>query len=365
MNDAASNSRPTEHHIGLVSFALLAASIAACGDLDETDTDPPSVNALASWDSFHLVAVRTYHKNPVLLDLESGRQTGTLDSDQYYEDIAAIGDGEFICLHNQSIDFFRSDGTRDESRSIGGTLFDSMTISADGSTLAYVKALDPTSDAIGIVDLPSGHLRFTPDVSFNLGSSLSLSRDGNLVAFAQGDVAVATTRAPGTISTCVLEHDPLRAGGPVATAFSPVDDKLAVTKVDGGLNVFDLGQYPDCRLLWNVPSADDIPTRMEHIKYSPDGSVVAISVERVEPSQAPDVLINTGAIRLVDAATGTMFKELPIFRWEMTSDPRSGGPRFSDLEWSEAGDRLTISTSNGPVQQWDVVTGILLWSTRL
>lgn len=365
MNNNSSFKARATGHAGLVVTLALLAGVPACGDLDETDADPPSVDALASWDSSHLVAVRTYHKDPVIVDLETGKQTRTLSSDTYYSDIAVIGNGEFVCLQNQSIDFFRSDGTRDPNRSIPGALFSHMTVSADRSTLAYGIESDPTTNTIGIVDLPSGvQSSLSPDVSFNLGTSLSISRDGKLVAFANGDVGVAATHSPAT-SMCALALDPRHPGGSLATAFSPVDDRLAVTMVDGDVNIFDLGNFPDCTLVSSYLSPEDDPSTIQHIAFSPDGSVLAISVEQSVPSQTAGVVVMTGAIRLVDPAAGTALAEWPVYRWGMTPDGPNDGPLITDLQWSDAGDRIAVSTSNGPIKQWDVASGTLLWSASL
>jgi WD40 repeat protein len=57
---------------------------------------------------------------------------------------------------------------------------------------------------------------------------------------------------------------------------------------------------------------------------------------------------------------------LPIYAWEMASSTvATGGALITDLQWSDAGDRLAVSTSDGPVQQWDVASGVLLWSASL
>ena len=369
-NTSSSNRRTTRHTIDLggclaVTLALLAG-LPACGDLDETDADPPSVTALAAWDSSHLVALRTYYKEPVLVDVQSGKQTGTLSADKWYQDIAVIGNGEFVGLQNQAIDFYKSDGTLDAGRSITASQFTAMAMSADRSTLAYATAVDPTHNNIGILDLPNGAARSpAPDVSFNLASSLSLSRDGNLVAFAEGDVEVAATHAPGTTSTCVLAYDQRHPGGPLATAFSPVADKLAVSKLDGGVNIFDLSQFPACTLVWSFVSPEDNAPSIEHVAYSPDGTVLGVSVEQTTASATGVPVARTGAIRLLDAGTGAVVKELPVYQWQMTADGSDYGPLITDLQWSETGDRLSVSTSDGPVEQWDVATGTLLWSAKL
>ena len=366
MNNDSSFKRHATCRAGLAVTLALLAGVPACGDLDETDSDPPSVDALALWDSSHLVAVRTYHKDPVIVDLQTGKQTRTLSSDTYYSDIAVIGNGEFVCLQNQSIDFFRSDGTRDADRSIPGALFSHMTVSADRSTLAYGIESDPTTNTIGIVDLPGGGQSFlSPDVAFNLGTSLSISRDGKLVAFANGDVGVAATHAPAATSMCALALDPRHPGSALATAFSPVDDKLAASMVDGDVNVFDLAHFPDCTLVSSYLSPEDDPSTIQHMAFSPDGSVLAISVEQSVPSPTAGVFVMTGAIRLVDPAAGTALAEWPVYRWEMTPDGANAGPLVTDLQWSDAGDRIAVSTSNGPIQQWDVASSALLWSASL
>jgi WD40 repeat protein len=358
-NNSSVTGHTTHRRACLAVTLALLPGLPACGDLDETDADPPSVNALALWDSSHVVAVRTYYKNPVIVDLQTGKQTATLSSEKYYEDIATIGNGQFICLQNQSLDFFRSDGSLDQNRSIPSAQFTGMAVSADRSTLAYALALDPTQNSIAVVDLPSGETRSpTLGVSFNLTSSLSVSRDGKLVAFAQGDVEVVATRAPQTTGTCVLDYDPRHPGGPLATAFSPAGDKLAVSKDDGGVDIFDVGQFPDCTLVSSTFSPEEQPPKIWHVSYSPDGSILAVSVEHADSQTG----VMTGAVRLLDGGTGAVLKELSVYQWEMRTDPPVYGPAISDLQWSEAGDQLSVSTSNGPIQQWDVATGTLLWT---
>jgi len=377
MNNTSRNGQTARHHAGVAATFALLAAIPACGNLDETDSDPPSVRALALWDSSQLVAVRTYHKEPILVDLQTGRTTGKLISGKYYNDVEPLGDGGFIGLHNQSIDFVLSDGQIDESRSIPGDLLTSMRISTDRSTLAYAKAVDPTTNSIAIVDLPSGNERFSPPgVTFSLPDSLSLSRDGTLVAFAQGDVTVARTHAPDptapdvpAATTCALAYFPPQSGGPVATAFSPVRDQLAVSTAGGGLNIFDLSSYPDCHLLRNIPASSPFlgpfVLQISHMQFSPTDPVLAMSVEGASASQTGVVTTMAGVIRVIETVSGGTLIELPVYRWEMASDPRSSGPLITDLQWSPAGDRITVSTTQGPVQQWDVATGTLLWSARL
>ena len=145
-------------------------------------------------------------------------------------------------------------------------------------------------------------------MSFNLTPSLSVSRDGALVAFAQGDVGVARTQAPdaaGTVpasTTCMLEGS---FAGALATAFSPVEDTLAVSKDDGSLNIFDLGHYPECRLLTSVPAPfPDGATKSWHVQYSPDGQLLAVSAETSTAPSAGGDLTMTGVIRILDAADG-------------------------------------------------------------
>jgi WD40 repeat protein len=163
----------------------------------------------------------------------------------------------------------------------------------------------------------------------------------------------------------VLEYDQRHPGGPLATAFSPVEDKLAVSKVDGGLNIFDLSQFPACTLLSSIVSPEDPAPTISHVAFSPDGTVVAFSVEQTTASATGVPVARTGAIRLVDVATAAVLKELPVYQWQATADASNYGPLVTDLQWSETGDRLAVSTSNGPVQQWDVATATLLWSASL
>jgi WD40 repeat protein len=357
------NSSYKNHGTCLPLILALLAALPACGDLDETDANPPSVGALALWDSSHLLALRTYYKDPVLVDVQSGKQTGTLSVDKWYSDIAVIGNGELIGLHNQSIDFYKADGTLDTARSITATQFISMAMSVDRSTLAYAVALDPTNSKLGILDLPSGVARSpVPDVTFNYG--LSIARDGKLVAIPQGDVEVVMTHAPWTTSTCVLDLDPRRPGAAFVIAFSPVDDKLAVGKLDGGVNIFDLSHFPDCTLVSSYVSPEDTRPDINHVQYSPDGTVVAIAVEQTAASATGVPIARTGAIRLLAAATGDLVKELPVYQWQKTSDS-DYGPQIEDLQWSETGDRLAVATGDGPLQQWDVATGTLLWSAGI
>ena len=57
--------------------------------------------------------------------------------------------------------------------------------------------------------------------------------------------------------------------------------------------------------------------------------------------------------------------ELSVYQWEMTSPPPAIAPLITDLQWSPAGDRLVVSTSDGPLQQWDVASGTIVWSLKL
>jgi WD40 repeat protein len=191
------------------------------------------------------------------------------------------------------------------------------------------------------------------------------------MAFGQGGVTIAPTHAPApgipAVSTCVLAYSDSYHGGPLATAFSPVEDTLAVGKDDGGVNIFDVSHYPDCRRLQNIGSPDGNAARIGHLQFSPDGSVLAISVETAEPQITTAIM--RGVLRLLDVKTGVTQRELPIYQWEMNVvEPvpaRGPMPNITDLQWSEAGDRISVSTSDGPVQHWNVITGTLLWSARL
>ncbi|HVY38978.1 MAG TPA: WD40 repeat domain-containing protein [Polyangia bacterium] len=363
-NDSSLNGRTAAQRTCLaVTLALLAAT-PACGDLDETDADPPSVNALAALDSSHLVAARTYYTDPVVLDAQSGAQIAKVTSTKVYYDVESIGDGELVGMTNQSIDFFGANGKVDETRSILETLITAMAVSADRSTLAWAVVAGSGESNLRLADLSTGTQRApAPDVSFGMG--LSLSRDGNLAAVGQGDAGVVMTHAPWTRTTCALDLDPRHPGAALATAFSPVADRLAVSMVGGGVNIFDLSEFPDCARVSSYVAPDDDTADLDHLAYSPDGTVLAISVEKTTASAMGVPVAATGVIRLLDAATASLLKELPVYQWQRTADPSNDSPAISDLQWSQTGDRLAVSTVEGPVQQWDVASGTRLWSVNL
>jgi WD40 repeat protein len=363
-NNSSFNGRNAAGHAALAVTLALLAGLPACGDLDENDADPPSVNALAALDASHLVAVRSNYRDPVILDAQTGARTGMLTVAKYYDDVAAIGNGELVYLQNQSIDFYRADGTMDATRSIVEPQITSMAVSADHSTLAWAVAMSVSENTVRIADLSTGVQRDpAPDVTFNMG--LSISRDGNLVAFDQADVEVLMTHAPGTRATCLLDSDQRHAGAAVVTAFSPAADKLAVTNLDGRVNIFDLGHFPDCTLAVSSVPSEGNPPSVGNVQFSPDGALLAISVEQTAASPAGEPLATTGVVRVLDVATAALLKELPVYQWQKTSDPSNYSPYVTDLQWSETGDRLTVSTARGPVQQWDVASGTHLWSAAL
>ena len=68
------------HCLRALALAVVSALVPGCGNLDETNADPPSVKAVAWWDASHLVALRTYYKQPVLVDAATGSKTGTLEA---------------------------------------------------------------------------------------------------------------------------------------------------------------------------------------------------------------------------------------------------------------------------------------------
>jgi WD40 repeat protein len=354
----------------------LAAS--ACGDLDEKDTYLPSAVALTRWDASHVLALRTNYPEAAVIDLQSGKQTGALKLPKYYDDIESIGNGTFVAEHHQSIDFVDSSGRIDTRRgSIPGVVFGGITVSADYSTLAYSDYVKSSQATIEVVSLQSGIRRLSSppglydSVGNSFGDGLVLSRDGGLVAFAQGNASFARTYFPGpntpgevTVSNCVLTQlDPSYRGGATTLAFSPVEDKLAVGSVVGSVEVFDLSNQTDCRSLWAIPVAN--PTGLvRFIRYSPSGSILAVALQTSEAQG--DTTIGVTAIKLLDATDGALLGSFSTYPGG-PADPQGGSssPVITDMLWSDAGDRLTLSASGGPVQGWDVATGTLLWEIDL
>jgi WD40 repeat protein len=370
MMNTASSQQEFRARLAII-LLLLAAS--ACGDLDERDTYPPSVEALTRWDASHVLALRTYRPEVAIIDLQSGKQTGELNLPKYYDDIESLGNGTFVAEHHQSIDYIDSAG-RDANRSIPGVVFGGIAVSADYSTLAYSDYVKSSQATIEIVSLQSGVVRFSPPgLYYNVANwfydGLVLSRDGSLVAFTGADVGFARTyfpdpHAPGevTVSNCTLTQlNPSYRGGALTLAFSPVEDNLAVGSVVGSVEVFDLSNHTDCRSLWAMAVAN--PTdQIRHMRYSPSGSVLAVAAETSEAQG--DTTIGTTAIKLLDATSGALLGSFSTYQ-RGTTGQLGSGPSITDMLWSDAGDRLTLSASGGPVQEWDVATGALLWEIDL
>lgn len=352
-------------------FGLTLAS--ACGNLDEQDSSYPSVLALTRWDATHVLAVRGSYPEPVVLDLATGKQTGKLGLGKYYQDIESLGDGAFVARHNQSIDYLESDG-RIKYSVPGHVLIDAV-VSADRSTLAYADYMDAQESFIGVTSLqPTTVSRYSlAGLHFDLKrEGLALSRDGTLLAYLQStNVGLARTDGPHpagdapTVPTCNLDQGPDLWGVPIALAISPVDDKLAVLSSDGLLRIFDLAQYPNCPMLVRMPAVTDDTSPFDlHLRYSPNGAILAVSVSRTIPDHASAIQTWINEVRLFDANTGAAVGLLPVGREEAPIGD-SGARLIDDMQWSDAGDQLTVAGQFIFVQHWDVATTTLLWSTKL
>lgn len=357
-------------------FLALVASAVACGDLDERDTDPPSVKALTIWDSGHLLALRTYHQNAAILDGQTGQQTGELLLGRYYEDIELVGPGVFVAAHNQWLEFLDAQGRVDGSRSVQGTVFGGIALSADRSTLVYSDYRAPTEASIHVASLRPGVERISPLGTYNnanrsLSDAFALSRNGDLVAVLAGDVGLARTLAPASlpsaeapaVSTCALTQGTSSWQAAGTVTFSPVADTLAVGSTSGQVELFDVSNYPECRSLLVIPSLDG--GIVGFLRYSPDGSRLALS--KLITARRDDVGVTTfrAIISVFDATTGTLLRDLLAHQWEMPDQHSRESALTSDLLWSEDGTRLTVSSWGGPVQQWDIATGGLRWETKL
>jgi len=384
MQNRSANRHAFSRQACLAIILALVGAAPACGDLDEKDTTPPSVEALTRWDSSHVLALRTYYENAAIVDLHSGRKTGELKLGRYYRDIKSLGNGTFVAVHNQWIDFIHSDGRVDTGRSIPGGIFGGVAVSADLSTLAYSDYGDSQDATVHVVSLQDGIERLSPPGAYNganndFDDGLVLSGNGNLVAFINADVGFAKTYAsnpppdPNTpevpaVARCVLKQlNPNYGGGAMTIDFSPVQDQLAVASLVGFVEIFDLSDQQDCQLLLAIPDVDSsgMTGRIGHLRYSPDGSVLAATVERSEYDGTSGITSFTIVIRLFDATTGALRTELPAYQWQSTDPLGSEGPMVTDLLWSDAGDRLTVSAWNGPVQCWDIASATLLWEARL
>lgn len=362
--------RPRAHWlVALLGFGLTSA----CGNLDEQDTSDAWVLALTRWDATHVLALRGNYSEPVVLDLATGKQTGKLNLTKYYQDIESLGDGSFIARHNQSIDYLESDGRI--KTAIPGHQFIGAVVSGDHSTLAYADSVDTQDSFIGVTSLqPAVVRRFSPTgLHFNLNSEgLALATDGILLAYLQRwNVGLARTDQshlsddPATVPTCNLDQGPDLWGVPLALAMSPVESKLAVVSSEGLLRIFDVGQYPSCPMLVKAPAipGDSSPFDV-HVRYSPNGSSIAITVSILTVADGATVGTWTNEVRLFDANTGTATGVLPVAQEELAVY-ESASRLITDVLWTDAGDRLTVAGQVIPVQHWDVATATLLWSTKL
>jgi hypothetical protein len=360
----------------MVTLALLVG-VPACGDLDEKDTEQPSAFALTRWDSSHLLALTLYYKHAFIVDLQSGVPTGRVELGDYYHDIEAVGNGAFMGLRAQSLDYFDSDRRIDASRSIQGALwYSSLAVSADYSTVAYSSPTshEATKDAIGVASLRDGITRVSPPGEHDpFGPSpywpgMALSRDGNLLAYLgrSFDVAVGVTYAPTApglpaVSACVNEW-PARAdsiGGPATVDFSPVEDKLVVGFANGWVSIFDLSHYPDCPRLLSFPLGNGDPNfeaRISHIRHSPNGALLAVASERRVDQDFYGYWID-----LIDASSGALLRS-----WMLTQQKygTQSGVMVTDLQWSDASDRISVALQSS-IQHWDVTTAALLWERNL
>jgi hypothetical protein len=353
--------------------ALLAILVglgltSACGNLDEQDTWSPSVVALTRWDATHVLALRLNFEEPAILDLATGKQTGKLGVSKYYQDIESLGDGAFIARHNQSIDYLEPDGRI--KYSVPGHVFIDSVVSGDHSTLAYADNVDGQQSFIGVTSLmPATIRRFSPaGLHPDLNSEgLALSSDGTLLAFLQDwEIGLAKTddyNHPATVPTCAVDQGPDAWGIPRALAMSPVESKLAVLTSDGFLRIFDVGQYPSCPMLLKFPAAPNADFAFgPQLRYSPNGSTIAVAISN--DVAGAEVLTWINEVRLFDANTGASTGVLPVDREDTPKDDPVA--RFiSDMQWSDAGDQLTVAGQAIFVQHWDVASATLLWSTKL
>jgi len=355
---------------------LLLASAPGCGDLDEKDSEPPSTIGLTRWDSAHLLVLSSYYKHAFIVDQQSGIPTGTFNLGNYYKDLKSVGNGAFVGMRNQSIDYFSGDGRIDVNRSIqGASLYENLAVAADGSTLAY-SSVGPTSldsnETVGVVSLQDGVQRVSPPGEYGaFGPSpswpgLTLSRDGNLVAFPGGavDAVVAITSVPGpndpaapATSSCKNQW-PANAssiGGAATIDFSPVASELTIGFSNGTVSTFDVSHFPDCTELRSLQVADNTPM-ISIVKYSPDGSLLAVASNRNVDQTSYGYWID-----LIDAHTGA-----PIRNWMVSQQPYGvvSATLIADILWSDASDRLSIALQTS-LQHWDVTTGTLVWETVL
>ncbi len=304
------------------------------------------------------------------MDVQTGKQTGHAERRaSTYSDIARHRKRRIrLAFRTRRSTFYKSDGTLDADRVDCG-----HPVHRPWRCPPIVRrwrrrwrSTRPNSN-LGILDLPSRALARSPvpDVSFNYG--LSISSDGKLVAVAQGDVEVVMTHAPWTTSTCVLDVDPRHPGGTLVIAFSPVDDKLAVSKA--GRRREHLRPQPLPGLHPRVELRVARRTTAPHINH------VAILSGRHRPGdlgRANDGVGDRGPHRedgrdqtAGRRAPATLVKELPIYQWQKTSDPSDYSPAHHGSAVVRNGGSADRLDANGPVQQWDVATATLLWSASL
>lgn len=354
------------------TLALLVAA-PACGDLDERDSNPPSVNALTRWDATHVLAMGTYRPEASVVDLRTGKKAMTLDLGRYYSDLQSLGDDGFVAVENQAIDFIARDGRRDVTRSIAGTVFTGIAIAADHRTLAYFDADDPTHGALVVRSLADGVTRAGPSdrlpaLSNALSDAFALSRQGTLLAFVNGDVGLARTDASSAVVPCPLTPPDASTVGAAATlAFSPATDLLAVGSVVGDVELFqvDQGDALACRSVatFPAPSANE---QIRFVRFSPDASLLAIASETLTPSTTAGGTLHATKIRVVAVASGETFAEFETYGWEQKSPVIDvDTPILTDLFWSDAGDTLTVAASGAPLQHWQLATATLLWELKL
>jgi WD40 repeat protein len=366
-NPTAQTSSISRRYPSLLATILGLALTSACGNLDEQDTWSPSVLALTRWDATHVLALRLNFKEPVILDLATGRQTGQLDVATYYQDIESLDNGAFIASNYQSLDYLESNGRI--KYSVSGHLFLDSVVSGDHTTLAYADNVDGQVSFIGVTSLmPATIRRYSPaGLHPDLNSeSLALSTDGTLLAFLQDwEIGLAKTddyNHPAEVPTCTIDQGPETWGIPRALAMSPVESKLALFTSDGFLRVFDVGQYPSCTMLLKVAASTDVQSTFSPLlRYSPNGSAIALAVS--SQGSAPEAFTWNNEVRLFDASTGAAAGVLPIDSGE---SPMGTAAHFiSDMQWSDGGDQLTVAGQAMDVQHWDLATATLLWSAKL
>jgi len=351
---------------------LIPLVAAACGNLDERDTNPPSVDVLTRWDSSHVLALLTYKSEADVVDLASGRVTKKVKLDKYYNDIQALGGDRYVAVHNQTIDFVAADGTVEAGRSIAGHIFGGIAVSGDGTTLAYSDSAGPNQSSLTVLNLQDGMTHVLSAEAYNslsntLADGFALSYKGDLLAIAGGVIDVMGTNGPSpTTSTCAPTYpDHGSVGAPETVAFSPVTDELASGSLTGEVEFFAPVSASGCTSRLPIPTPDS-SQNVQFVRYSPSGTTLAVVSSALSSTEKGVVVGSVTKIRLRDVATGALITELETYRWEQPAGQMvSYPPILTDLLWTDAGDGLVLSASEGPLQFWDLTTGALRWELSL